>query len=265
MEEIVQSCYKLIQSKEKITIKELESLLKKENTSDRKRFIDGFLPRLFNMVYNLYNTYHIMFNDCYNFEDLFYDAIEVLIRDYDNWKYIDNRENYENLSAFTDEIRYHLLNVLTNSYRFHMTYPTWKKINDLMVTMKKYQEDNGEEINLEELVDSNGLDIDNYCRAIDVKNYDDLHIRYDIIDSYIEKENDKDALRDIKKLIEDIPSERTKKIIYEYFGLYYFDRKSIQEIGNELGLTRQMVNYLKKPWIDIIKNNKELKKKYTLK
>ncbi len=75
MEEVVQRCYKIVQSKEKITIKELESLLKKENISDKERFVDGFLPTLFNMTYNLYNTYRIMFNDCYDFEDFFYDAI----------------------------------------------------------------------------------------------------------------------------------------------------------------------------------------------
>lgn len=262
MEEVVARCYALVQNKEKIKVKDLENLLKKDNIDDRKRFIEGYLPSLFSMTYNLYNTYRNMFNDSYDFEDLFYDAIELLIRNFDRWNYIENRSDYENISSFTNLIRHKLLNLLTKTNVFHITYSTWKKFYDLMMIKKKYQEDNDEDISFEELIDLCGLDKDIYCRLNELVNYDYLHAKYDIIDSYIEKENDYEAFCDIKKIINKMSNLKARKVMYKYFGIYPYGEKSIKEIANEMALSRQMIYLLKKQSCDQIKNNENLKKKY---
>ena len=262
MEDVL-NCYEIIKNIERKSYEDLEALLKNKNC--KSEFVEGYLPRLFSLSYNIYKTYLITFTDNYNFEDFFYDAVEELIKLYDKWEYNDSMDKYWNFNRFTDYIRYRISDLLRKTSQFNISSETWKKLYTLREIKNSYFNDNGEEINMEELIDSQGFNKSIYCPLMGTVNYDELNMKYDIIEAYIDRECDKEAVKDITKLIDDITSERTKKIIYEYFGMHYFDRKSIQEIAKEIHLTRQMVSLLKKQSMDIIKNDKELKKKYIFK
>lgn len=147
------------------------------------------------------------------------------------------------------------VNKVRNSNKVNSFFEKFFKENQREPSVAELQDFiNDEEIDVRQafLYDNKSTCIDENINAQEEENITYLDILSDDYYDTDNKINNDDFIEDIKKSMINL-SPRQREIVYMYFGLFDYERKTLEEIGKEMSLTRERVRQIKDEAIRVIR------------
>lgn len=147
------------------------------------------------------------------------------------------------------------VNKVRNSNKVNSFFEKFFKENQREPSVSELQDFiNDEEIDVRMafLYDNKSSCIDENVNAQDEEVLTYLDVLTDEYYDTDNKINNDDFIEDIKKSMSNL-NKRQKEIICMYFGLFEYDRKTLEEIGQQISLTRERVRQIKDEAIRVIR------------
>ena len=263
MKEKIKKCLELVESVDKISVIEMDNLLKDRNDANRDKFILGYLRYIFNMSLKLYQEDKDWYDDYYDFEEMFNDGIILAQEIYNNYSYIDFSEKFDCFKYFCRVFSLQFGDLIKGKFFLKIDRRTLDIIKVIVKLKQKFLKKYGFVPTNKQLCDKYNLNKYYVDRAYFEVGLEECKKKIMCEDAVVENLLNEKLREDLEAAlseIDDLKSEVLK-------GAYGFDSEKKTEIvlGEELDIKRGKVNFIKRTGLNEIKRkHPELKKYLTL-